>query len=353
MPARRRPTSRCGASWSSVPTCWSRSTRRSRWASRTGSAGRTLEEETGQTSKLGLSLFPDTTRIGPVGDRRQPHRRPALQALVPIGALPAQLGLITRRQQLQQIDEGLQPSKQPLQLNNAILAGYKAMIAAYQPHFSNALIVLTAGVDTGRGHVHGRADRPGEEAVQPQRPVQIVDQIGTAGLPRPCSTSPRRPAAPPTRSTSRPRSARSSSRVSPTACARRVAPQRPGRGRNWRVCRRAPQGPRDLRKRRAKKCLRNLAETCEPAAQPTRLVGEARRERGAGPHLSSRGNLPRSGRRAYSPPGSRRAQAARPSRTRCARSISTGTAGPPARTRRPPSGAAGTARGCPPGPRPA
>jgi hypothetical protein len=147
-----------------------------------GVGRQTLEEETGQTSKLGLSLFPDTTRIGlwEIADNltgAQPYK-----PLVPIGALPAQLGLITRRQQLQQIDEGLQPGKQPLQLNNAILAGYKATIAAYQPHFSNALIVLTAGVDDGPGDMSTAAlIAQVKKLFNPQRPVQIlIDQIGNS-----------------------------------------------------------------------------------------------------------------------------------------------------------------------------
>jgi hypothetical protein len=147
-----------------------------------GIGQQTLEDETAQTSKLGLSLFPDTTRIGlwEIADNltgSQPYR-----PLVPIGALPAELGLISRRQQLQQIDETLRPGNQPLQLNNAILAGYKATIAAYQPHFSNALIVLTAGVDDGPGDMSTAAlIAQVKKLFNPQRPVQIlIDQIGTS-----------------------------------------------------------------------------------------------------------------------------------------------------------------------------
>jgi hypothetical protein len=147
-----------------------------------GVGQQTLEDETAQTSKLGLSLFPDTTQIGlwEIADNltgSQPYH-----PLVPIGALPAELGLITRRQQLQQIDEGLRPGSQPLQLNNAILAGYKAMIAAYRPHYSNALIVLTAGVDDGPGDMSTAAlVAQVKKLFNPQRPVQIlIDQIGNA-----------------------------------------------------------------------------------------------------------------------------------------------------------------------------
>jgi hypothetical protein len=147
-----------------------------------GIGQQTLEDETGTTSKLGLSLFPDTTRIGlwEIADNLTGSL--PYHPLVPIGPLPAELGLITRRQQLQQIDEGLRPGKQPLQLNNAILAGYKATIAAYQPHFSNALIVLTAGVDDGPGDMSTAAlVAQVKKLFNPQRPVQIlIDQIGNA-----------------------------------------------------------------------------------------------------------------------------------------------------------------------------
>lgn len=148
-----------------------------------GVARQTLAEETGQASTIGLSLFPDSTQIGlwEIADNltgSQPY-----QQLVPIGPLPAELGLITRRQQLQQIDEALRPDGKPLQLNDAILAGYRAMTAAYRPYHSNALIVLTAGVDDGPGDMSAAAlmDRV-RKLFNPQRPVQIlIDQIGTAG----------------------------------------------------------------------------------------------------------------------------------------------------------------------------
>ncbi|HEY2285860.1 MAG TPA: substrate-binding domain-containing protein [Streptosporangiaceae bacterium] len=150
---------------------------------RDGVGTQTLAEETGQTSKIGLSLFPDTTQIGlwEIGDNLSGTK--PYQEEVPIGPLPDQLGLISRRQQLQQIDDTLRPNGKPLQLNNAILAGYKAMIAAYRPHYSNALIVLTAGVDDGPGDM-STADLKAEvqKLFNPQRPVQIlIDQIGTAG----------------------------------------------------------------------------------------------------------------------------------------------------------------------------
>jgi hypothetical protein len=148
-----------------------------------GVGHQTLADETGQTSSIGLSLFPDSTQIGlwEIADDltgSQPYR-----ALVSIGPLPAELGLISRRQQLQQIDGTLHPDGKPLQLNDAILAGYNAMTAAYRPDYSNALIVLTAGVDDGPGDMSTAAlIAQVHKLFNPQRPVQIlIDQIGTHG----------------------------------------------------------------------------------------------------------------------------------------------------------------------------
>jgi Bacterial extracellular solute-binding protein/von Willebrand factor type A domain len=148
-----------------------------------GAGHQTLAQETAQTSTIGLSLFPDSTQIGlwEIADNltgSQPY-----QQLVPIGPLPAELGLITRRQELQQIDEGMHPDGKPLQLNDAILAAYRAMTAAYRPHYSNAVIVLTAGVDNGPGDMSAaELEAQVRKLFNPQRPVQIlIDQIGTAG----------------------------------------------------------------------------------------------------------------------------------------------------------------------------
>lgn len=149
-----------------------------------GSGTQTLEQETSQTTVLGLALFPDNTQIGlwDIADSPSPGGRP-YQPLVPTGGLPDELGLITRRQQLQQIDETLHPSGQPLRLNDAILDGYKAATAAYKPDFSNALVVLTAGVDDGPGDMSTAALVARlRKLFNPQRGVQIlIDQIGTAG----------------------------------------------------------------------------------------------------------------------------------------------------------------------------
>ena len=109
--------------------------------------GPTVEQELTKTSVLGLSLFSDSTQMGEWQvASHMPGGLPYRQ-LVSVGPLPADLGLITRRQELQHIDEQLTPAHKPLALYDSILAAYKQMRASYKPSYSNAVIVLTAGID--------------------------------------------------------------------------------------------------------------------------------------------------------------------------------------------------------------
>lgn len=107
----------------------------------------TVEQELTKTSVLGLSLFSDSTQMGEWQVASHLHGPLPYEQLVPVGPLPADLGLITRRQVLEHIDETLQPRHAPLALYDSILAGYKQMLATYKPNYSNAVIVLTAGID--------------------------------------------------------------------------------------------------------------------------------------------------------------------------------------------------------------
>jgi Ca-activated chloride channel family protein len=151
-------------------------------AARDGNGTQTLAQETATNSELGLALFPDTTQIGlwEMADNLTgslPYRQ-----LVPIGLLSQQVGLISRRQQLQQIDETLQPGGQPLKLNDSILAAYKTMTADYNSHYQNAVIVLTSGVDAPGDLPTAALVAQLRRLFNPNRGIQIViDQIGTAG----------------------------------------------------------------------------------------------------------------------------------------------------------------------------
>jgi hypothetical protein len=116
-----------------------------------GLPGITLEQELTQSAQLGLALFPDSTQMGlwEFGSRLDgslPYK-----PLVSVGPLPGELGLISRRAAIEQADATLHPQSGPAALDQAILAAYKKMLASYQPGITNAVIVMTAGVDNAPG----------------------------------------------------------------------------------------------------------------------------------------------------------------------------------------------------------
>ncbi len=148
-----------------------------------GVPGLSLEEELTQTANLGLELFPDSTQMGDWEFANNLNGSLPYKVLVPIGPLPDEVGLISRRQQLQQINESVHPVNAPAEINKAILAGYQEMLAAYKPNYTNALIIMTAGVDKAPH------DLPTAELVRklralynPNRRVEvIITELGTAG----------------------------------------------------------------------------------------------------------------------------------------------------------------------------
>ena len=108
----------------------------------------TLHQLLDQTAARGLGLFPDSTSMGlwdmgTSGSVSKPYKQ-----LVSIGPLPGANGLITRRAQLQQLTGGLPIGHGPLALYAAILDAYSEMTQTYAPNYSNAVLVLTAGVDS-------------------------------------------------------------------------------------------------------------------------------------------------------------------------------------------------------------
>jgi len=117
-------------------------------------AGPTLEKELTQTATLGLSLFPDSANIGlwEFADHLQ-HGKPYKQ-LVSVGPLPQNLGIISRRAELQKINGSLPPTGGPrVALYGSILDAYKYMQRTYQPNFYNAVIVLASGLDNAPGDI--------------------------------------------------------------------------------------------------------------------------------------------------------------------------------------------------------
>ncbi len=115
--------------------------------------GQSTEQELTTAADFGLQLFPDNTRMGLWQfsyhlDGGRPYRQ-----LVSVGPLPAAVGLISRRQQIEQINKTLQASPAaPAALHDAILDAYQQMKRRYyQPGDANTLVLLTAGVDSAPG----------------------------------------------------------------------------------------------------------------------------------------------------------------------------------------------------------
>jgi hypothetical protein len=143
-----------------------------------------LETLLTKTANLGLSLFPDSAQIGVWEFASGLNGNLPYRQLVSVGPLPSDLGLISRRQQIQQIDAGLAAkSNTPAALNDSILAGYQSMVDTYQPNFTNALLVLTAGVDNAPGDMPTKTLVSKLKALyNPSKPVElIILQLGTKG----------------------------------------------------------------------------------------------------------------------------------------------------------------------------
>lgn len=112
-----------------------------------GNGTQTLEQELTATASVGAGLFPDNTLVGlwEIANDLQSGRPD--EELVPIGPISAQVGLMTRREQLSQITASLRAGRHDVSLNSAILDAYKSMTQSYEPNYINVVIVLTAGVD--------------------------------------------------------------------------------------------------------------------------------------------------------------------------------------------------------------
>ncbi len=104
--------------------------------------------------------------------------------LVPVGPLPAPLGLITRRQQIiQATGQGKPVAGAPAALYSSILAAFKSLSASYQPRYVNAVLVMTAGIDNDKGDMSAAAlIRQLRALYNPNKRVEIVPlMLGTAG----------------------------------------------------------------------------------------------------------------------------------------------------------------------------
>jgi hypothetical protein len=146
--------------------------------------GTTLEQVLQQASSLGLSHFPDSTQMGIWAFASHLDGNLPYKQLVPVGPLPAPLGLITRRQQIiQATGQGKPVAGAPAALYSSILAAFKSLSASYQPRYVNAVLVMTAGIDNDKGDMSAAAlIRQLRALYNPNKRVEIVPlMLGTAG----------------------------------------------------------------------------------------------------------------------------------------------------------------------------
>jgi hypothetical protein len=134
--------------------------------------GRVLAKGAGS----GLALFPDSTQMGLWAFPSQIVDGLSYQQLVPIGPLPSLLGPATRRQRIQGLTQSHLPVRDaPAALYGTILNAYQQMLASYQPRRTNAVLVLTAGVDRDPGDISAVTLVHDLQALyDPKRPVKIV-----------------------------------------------------------------------------------------------------------------------------------------------------------------------------------
>jgi Ca-activated chloride channel homolog len=135
-----------------------------------------FEEETRQATILGLPLFPDSTNLGLWEFANHMTGPLPYKVVVPVGPLPGQLGLLTRRQQLERINFNLHATSiSGSALYNTILDGYKYLTRTYNPKFINAEIVLSAGIDNAPGDISaGELLKKIAKLYNPKRQVGII-----------------------------------------------------------------------------------------------------------------------------------------------------------------------------------
>ena len=138
--------------------------------------GPAREQVLGRTSAAAMKRFPDSTQMGLWVFASHLSGALPYKQLVPMGPLPGQFGVITRRQAIQRLAAtGTTVPHARAALFGTLLAAYKQMVAAYQPQHVNDIIVLTAGVENDPRDISAatllRELRP---MVSPRRPVEIL-----------------------------------------------------------------------------------------------------------------------------------------------------------------------------------
>jgi hypothetical protein len=146
--------------------------------------GATMEQVLAQAASLGMSQFPNSTQMGVWTFASHLNGTLPYKELVPVGPVLGEAGLITRRQQIEQVDQTYRPvAGSPAALYSAILAGYQKMTATYQPRYSNAVLVMTAGIDNDPGDISATTlVNDLRKLYNPKRRVEIIVlMMGNAG----------------------------------------------------------------------------------------------------------------------------------------------------------------------------
>lgn len=152
-------------------------------AAATGPGGPDLEQVLAPGTGSALALFPDGAQLGVWTFPSRVVNGLSYQQPVPIGPLPGPVRTATRRQQIERLAADQPLPHAPAPLYSTILTAYQQMLATYQPHRANAVLVLTAGVDNTPGDISATA-LAGDLHVlyNPRRPVKIVAiMLGRAG----------------------------------------------------------------------------------------------------------------------------------------------------------------------------
>jgi hypothetical protein len=153
-------------------------------AARAAPGGPTLEHMLARAAGLGLARFPDSTQMGLWAFASHLSGSLPYRQIVPLGPLPGQFGLVSRRQEIEQAAAASHALPGvPADLYGTILAAYRQMVVTYQPQYVNAVVVLTAGVDNAPGGISAAMLAHDLRAMaDPARPVIVVIiMVGRSG----------------------------------------------------------------------------------------------------------------------------------------------------------------------------
>ncbi len=138
--------------------------------------GPSYEAELTKAASIGLSLFANTSNLGLWEYGSDLNGTLPYKQLVSMGPLPAQVGVLSRRDQLSHIASNLTAGTSPrVALYGSILAGYKYMLSTYRPNFFNGVVVLGSGIENDSSDISA-ADliKKLNKLNEPSRKVNVI-----------------------------------------------------------------------------------------------------------------------------------------------------------------------------------